>query len=293
MEDLALLPKNKLARVKGEVYKNSRGKKVRHDGSIACITIGCTTQAQNGTGKCRSCQKRKPGMDNIPKLPKNNSEREKGKIYKTHSWTLVYWDGNRANPVCTEEGCTRQAKAGTGKCVHHGGGKRCDVEGCTKGAVGTTGKCTVHGGGKRCTVEGCTNAAAHPSPDKCVAHGGGNRCNVEGCKNSAVDVLSGMCQSHGGGNRCDVKGCTNGAEGPSLDKCIRHGGGQRCKGFGRETHARCVEIYGVAPLAKFKKDDGQLLCAKCYHTSNGGRDRIVHYVNENGMATSKKIKLAP
>lgn len=42
----------------------------------------------------------------------------------------------------------------SGKCVSHGGGKRCSEEGCGKIAEGGP-LCVKHGGGKRCSVVGC------------------------------------------------------------------------------------------------------------------------------------------
>ena len=54
-------------------------------------------------------------------------------------------------PPCEEEGCSKQAQAGTGYCMGHGGGKRCQTEGCLKGSEsGGTPHCKAHGGGRRC-----------------------------------------------------------------------------------------------------------------------------------------------
>jgi len=49
--------------------------------------------------------------------------------------------------------------------------KRCDVSGCPKGAV-TLGRCVAHGGGRRCGEPGCSKAGVGPLV-RCIAHGGG------------------------------------------------------------------------------------------------------------------------
>jgi hypothetical protein len=40
------------------------------------------------------------------------------------------------------------ARGKTGKCIAHGGGKRCNGPGCQSSAIGKTDKCVAHGGGK-------------------------------------------------------------------------------------------------------------------------------------------------
>jgi hypothetical protein len=42
------------------------------------------------------------------------------------------------------EARTISAKGPTGKCIAHGGGKRCSEAGCKASAVGPTGKCARH-----------------------------------------------------------------------------------------------------------------------------------------------------
>lgn len=52
---------------------------------------------------------------------------------------------------CVEPDCRKGAQGPSGKCVAHGGGKRCAVVGqvCTKLALDKSGMCGAHGGGKR------------------------------------------------------------------------------------------------------------------------------------------------
>ena len=71
---------------------------------------------------------------------------------------------------------------------------------CQASAIGTTGKCVAHGGRKRCKEPNC-KAGAQGTTDKCVAHGGGNRCIEPHCQTSAQGT-TGKCIAHGGGNRC-------------------------------------------------------------------------------------------
>jgi|AntAceMinimDraft_5_1070358.scaffolds.fasta_scaffold69998_2 hypothetical protein len=66
--------------------------------------------------------------------------------------------------------------------------------GCKTSARGATGKCVAHGGGKRCSEVGC-KASAQGATDKCIAHGGGKRCSEVGCKTSALGT-TGKCQRH-------------------------------------------------------------------------------------------------
>ena len=58
-------------------------------------------------------------------------------------------------------GCEKAAVSGgvVGRCITHGGGKRCQHDTCAKLAQGKTDFCVGHGGGKRCQVEGCTTSA--------------------------------------------------------------------------------------------------------------------------------------
>jgi len=100
---------------------------------------------------------------------------------------------------CDEHGCDKKNQGG-GKCVAHGGGKRCSEPGCPSSAVGKTDKCKAHGGGKRCSEPGCPSSAREKS-DKCVAHGGGKRCSEPGCPSSAQGKTD-KCKAHGGGKRC-------------------------------------------------------------------------------------------
>ncbi|KAK3238224.1 hypothetical protein CYMTET_51749 [Cymbomonas tetramitiformis] len=67
------------------------------------------------------------------------------------------------------DGCTKSARGSTGRCIAHGGGKRCQADGCTKSAVGSTEYCIAHGGGKRCQADGCTTSAEGRT-EYCTAH---------------------------------------------------------------------------------------------------------------------------
>jgi hypothetical protein len=71
--------------------------------------------------------------------------------------------------MCSEAGCTRSSAKPNGKCISHGGGRRCLFSGCMKGARGATNYCVRHGGGRRCAEAGCSKCAQSPSPF-CRAH---------------------------------------------------------------------------------------------------------------------------
>ncbi|RVW37194.1 putative WRKY transcription factor 19 [Vitis vinifera] len=128
--------------------------------------------------------------------------------------------------TCQVEGCWRGARGASGRCIAHGGGRRCHRIGCQKGAEGKTVFCKAHGGGRRCQHLGCTKSAEGRT-ELCIAHGGGKRCSSEGCIRAARGK-SGLCIRHGGGKRCRMENCTRSAEGFS-GLCISHGGGRRCQ----------------------------------------------------------------
>ncbi|KAK9280061.1 hypothetical protein L1049_013746 [Liquidambar formosana] len=130
---------------------------------------------------------------------------------------------------CQKDGCQKGAEGKTVFCKAHGGGRRCQRLGCTKSAEGSTDFCISHGGGRRCSHEDCTRAARGKS-GLCIRHGGGKRCQMENCSKSA-EGLSGLCISHGGGRRCQRTGCTKGAQGSTMF-CKAHGGGKRCTALG-------------------------------------------------------------
>jgi len=153
------------------------------------------------------------------------------KIARKGGKCIAHGGGRR----CTEPGCTKGATGKTDKCIQHGGGKRCAEAGCTNSAIGKTDKCAQHGGGKRCTEPGC-NKSARGKIDKCKAHGGGKRCTEPGCNKSAQGTTD-FCKAHGGGKRCKTKGCTKSARGKT-DFCVTHGGGKRCKTKGCTKGAR-------------------------------------------------------
>ena len=138
--------------------------------------------------------------------------------------------------TCIILGCTTGAQGKTGKCIAHGGGKRCNESGCTKSARDKTDKCKAHGGGERCNELGCTKSAIGKT-SKCVSHGGGERCNELGCTKSSIGKTD-KCVSHGGGKRCNELGCTKSAQGKT-DKCVSHGGGERCPNCIDWLDSRC------------------------------------------------------
>ena len=151
--------------------------------------------------------------------------------------------------LCTSEGCTKITST-NGKCIAHGGGKRCTETDCGKSAIKNTGKCTIHGGGKRCNEIGCNKGAKGKSM-KCIAHGGGKRCIEDDC-NDPVAPKSDKCKIHGNGFQCSEKDCTNNAIG-KIGKCRKHGGGKRCSEEGCETSAADLSD-------KCKKHGGGLRC---------------------------------
>ncbi|XVF13040.1 hypothetical protein REPUB_Repub08aG0173500 [Reevesia pubescens] len=134
-----------------------------------------------------------------------------------------------SSKICLVEGCGKGARGASGRCISHGGGRRCQKPGCHKGAEGRTVYCKAHGGGRRCDFLGCTKSAEGRT-DFCIAHGGGRRCSHEGCTRAARGK-SGLCIRHGGGKRCQKDNCTKSAEGFS-GLCISHGGGRRCQFVG-------------------------------------------------------------
>ena len=64
----------------------------------------------------------------------------------------------RKRKLCSMDGCEKFAMSG-GRCMRHGGGKRCMYVGCNKGGIGPKQMCVAHGGGKRCSVPGCMKGA--------------------------------------------------------------------------------------------------------------------------------------
>ncbi|KAF7102872.1 hypothetical protein CFC21_103932 [Triticum aestivum] len=177
---------------------------------------------------------------------------------------------------CRREGCNKGAEGKTIYCKAHGGGRRCGHLGCTKSAEGRTDYCIGHGGGRRCIHDGCRRAARGKS-GRCIKHGGGKRCQQENCTKSA-EGRSGLCIAHGGGPRCQHAGCTKGAQG-STDFCKSHGGGRRC------THPDCTKgAEGSTPFCKGhgggKRCSAQG-CTKCVHggtqfcVAHGGGKRCV------------------
>ncbi|TKY70990.1 WRKY transcription factor 19 [Spatholobus suberectus] len=157
-----------------------------------------------------------------------------------------------SNPkTCQVQGCGKGARGASGRCISHGGGRRCQKPSCNKGAEylggtksaeGSTDFCFAHGGGQRCSHKGCIRAA-RGKYGLCIRHGGGKRCQRENCTKSVED-LSGLCISHGGGCRCQASGCTKGAQGSTMF-CKAHGGGKCCTAPGGSKGAE-----GTMPFCK-------------------------------------------
>ncbi|KZV33465.1 hypothetical protein F511_12979 [Dorcoceras hygrometricum] len=156
-----------------------------------------------------------------------------GKPNQTQSLVSNSYDIDNEQPLrktrlkaCTFEGCSKGARGASGRCIAHGGGRRCQRAGCQKGAEGNTVFCKAHGGGRRCQHLGCTKSAEGRT-EHCIGHGGGRRCSHEGCTRAARGK-SGLCIRHGGGKRCIIENCERSAEG-IVGLCISHGGGRRCQ----------------------------------------------------------------
>ncbi|XP_047045473.1 uncharacterized protein LOC124649950 [Lolium rigidum] len=163
---------------------------------------------------------------------------------------------------CHKDGCSKGAEGKTIFCKAHGGGRRCDHLGCTKSAEGRTDFCIAHGGGRRCINEGCRRAARGKS-GRCIKHGGGKRCQQDNCTKSA-EGRSGLCIAHGGGRRCLQAGCGKGAQG-STDFCKAHGGGKRC------THPSCTKgAEGSTPFCKGHGGGKRCATQGCTKSVHGG-----------------------
>jgi len=192
------------------------------------------------------------------------------KITSTNGKCIAHGGGKR----CTESGCEKSAIKNTGKCTAHGGGKRCSESGCDNGAKGTTMKCIAHGGGKRCNEDDCNNPVASKS-NKCKDHGGGVTCSEKDCTNNAIGKI-GKCRKHGGGKRCSEEGCTTSAADLS-DKCKTHGGGQRCSETGcdnttRNSTDKC-SIHGGTIICSIKDCEKQVRYGYDKCMSHGGGKR--------------------
>jgi hypothetical protein len=159
-----------------------------------------------------------PSAPTVLQLPKSSAASSSGFVHPQQRSSIT--------KICSHPGCVKGARGSSGRCIAHGGGRRCQKGGCSKGAEGKTIFCKAHGGGKRCEHLGCTKSAEGRT-DFCIAHGGGRRCSHEGCKRAARGK-SGLCIKHGGGKRCEKPNCTKSAEGRS-GMCIAHGGGRRCQ----------------------------------------------------------------
>ncbi|KAL8050818.1 hypothetical protein ABFX02_06G104300 [Erythranthe guttata] len=211
--------------------------------------------------------------------------------------------------ICSFEGCTRGARGASGRCIAHGGGRRCQRAGCDKGAEGKTVFCKAHGGGKRCQHLGCTKSAEGRT-DYCISHGGGRRCNYDGCPRASRGK-SGLCIRHGGGKRCKIKECTKSAEGIS-GLCISHGGGRRCQypectkgaqgstmfckahGGGRRcTFLGCMKgAEGSTPFCKGHGGGKRCTSEGCTKSVHGGTNFCVSHGGGKRCAVSECTKSA-
>lgn len=111
-------------------------------------------------------------------------------------------DSKREKKLCSFPQCTSNAVT-RGKCISHGGGRRCQKKGCTRGAQ-SKGLCVAHGGGRICRERGCSNIQR--SMGLCIRHGGGKRCSMPGCQKGVV--RQDLCTAHGGKRKCRVDDCT-------------------------------------------------------------------------------------
>ena len=115
-----------------------------HKGSLGLLIAAATAAADQP--KIKQARKKRPAPveDPDPSEEGLTSDNEVGgaPVVKVHG-------NKRLRRHCNEEGCTKAAKGSTGKCVAHGGGKRCSVADCSRSAVaGPTGMCIAHGGGE-------------------------------------------------------------------------------------------------------------------------------------------------
>ncbi|GAB9468838.1 hypothetical protein Gpo141_00006141 [Globisporangium polare] len=111
-------------------------------------------------------------------------------------------DSKREKKLCSFPQCASNAVT-RGKCISHGGGRRCQKKGCTRGAQ-SKGLCVAHGGGRICRERGCSNIQR--SMGLCIRHGGGKRCSMPGCQKGVV--RQDLCTAHGGKRKCRVDDCT-------------------------------------------------------------------------------------
>lgn len=116
--------------------------------------------------------------------------------------SLYAADSKREKKLCSFPQCTSNAVT-RGKCISHGGGRRCQKKGCTRGAQ-SKGLCVAHGGGRICRERGCSNIQR--SMGLCIRHGGGKRCSMAGCQKGVV--RQDLCTAHGGKRKCRVDDCT-------------------------------------------------------------------------------------
>ncbi|CAN6243812.1 unnamed protein product [Urochloa humidicola] len=220
-----------------------------------------------------------PATPTMPQLPKSPAACSSGFVHSQQRST--------STKVCSYSGCVKGARGSSGRCIAHGGGRRCQKDGCNKGAEGKTIFCKAHGGGRRCDYLGCTKSAEGRT-DYCIAHGGGRRCSQEGCKRAARGKSS-RCIKHGGGKRCQKPNCTKSAEGRS-GMCIAHGGGRRCQHTGcgkgaqgstnfckahgggkRCTHPDCYKgAEGSTPFCKGHGGGKRCAAEGCTKSVHGG-----------------------
>lgn len=74
----------------------------------------------------------------------------------------------RRHATCSVIGCNKRRRVG-GRCVAHGGGKRCEVDGCERAIQAPGNRCIMHGGGHRCKLYGCFKRAQRGKP-RCLGH---------------------------------------------------------------------------------------------------------------------------
>lgn len=144
---------------------------------------------------------RSPSMSSGPSSPMSMSRCASGGVSEDDEMHF-HADSKREKKLCSFPECTSNAVT-RGKCISHGGGRRCQRKGCTRGAQ-SKGLCVAHGGGRICRERGCSNIQR--SMGLCIRHGGGKRCSMPGCQKGVV--RQDLCTAHGGKRKCRVEDCT-------------------------------------------------------------------------------------
>jgi len=146
---------------------------------------------------------RKSTSTSLQEFPSRPRSGTKGKA-------KAQWNSNKAEKLCSVDGCTNHAKKG-GVCMKHVAKvKLCSEVGCPN-VVRKGGVCMRHGANvKRCSHDGCTNFSMKEGV--CWRHGAKDliavkKCSSEGCTNNVAN--NGVCVRHGAKLKfCSSEGCT-------------------------------------------------------------------------------------